>query len=701
MLESGNRMELLAQTSLIVSVLSFALGASILARNVKNRLYVAFFLLTTLICGWGLFFFLEVYRRGGLFYRFHLGFNVWLAPVGLYFMHELLKPRYRVSRFLLVLSFLLATVLTAVLLLGWDRGSWLLQVVYFAPGLVVIQILTFFWREFFSKRSSESGDRSHDSFWIFERRFPIYVGALLVLSLCVMDHVPRMGHWVPSIGNALLGVYLFFLSLAVLRQRFLDLGTLFSRFLVLLTLALTLTGLYSLLYAWIQNRPALFLLNSFVISLLLVSVLGPIERLVQALTRRLLTAEHRRLDTLVKQYEARLMGVADSEAIFEQILEFAEKTVQPIHASLFVLRTEGTHFTRVKKIGDLHNQPEQVMHDHMLLQRVREVALRGAIPVLLDPQLEIEQERSVSRAQKEGLQILREGLHALDSNLLLPLLDRDQLLGFIACQCPEPPNGWGGNWGLLSALHPYFQSAARALHGLEAFSRQKEKERLAALGEMAAGLAHEIRNPLGAIRGAAQLLDSDTSRPESRFAHVIVEEVDRLNRVVTQFLDYSRRDSFVIETVDLVQLIERIIELMRPTLPSGVHLEFSKKGSNFKLQGSPVQLHQLILNLLQNSVQALNRQSQQTTKKIKIELRDSEELQLIVEDNGPGIAKDNLKKLFIPFFTTSPKGTGLGLSICQKIASAHGGHIDVSSELDRFARFTVVFPGRKMLGPSL
>src|SRR6185437_12653070 len=126
---------------------------------------------------------------------------------------------------------------------------------------------------------------------------------------------------------------LFFLSLSILRQRFLDLGVLFSRFLVLLTLALTLTGLYSLLYAWIQDRPALFLLNSFVISLLLVSVLGPIERLVRALTRRMLTAEHRRLDRLVQRYRARLMGVADSEELFKQILEFVDKTVRPERAA--------------------------------------------------------------------------------------------------------------------------------------------------------------------------------------------------------------------------------------------------------------------------------------------------------------------------------------------------------------------------------
>ena len=113
-------------------------------------------------------------------------------------------------------------------------------------------------------------------------------------------------------------------------------------------------------------------------------------------------------------------------------------------------------------------------------------------------------------------------------------------MGFVGFWVPGPPEPWGNNWAILSVVYPYYEQVAATLRSMEIFVRQREKERLAALGEMAAGLAHEIRNPLGAIKGAAQFLDPSTDRPESKFLKVIIEEVDRLNRVVTQFLDYSK-----------------------------------------------------------------------------------------------------------------------------------------------------------------
>src|SRR5206468_3326928 len=169
-----------------------------------------------------------------------------------------------------------------------------------------------------------------------------------------------------------------------------------------------------------------------------------------------------------------------------------------------------------------------------------------------------------------------QGLQALGCNLLFPLFDGKSILGFVTVYAPIPPEPWGSNWGLLSVIYPYYEQVALTLRNMEVFVRQREKERLAALGEMAAGLAHEIRNPLGAIKGAAQFLAPDApagaplsgepaaDKSDRRFLNIIIEEVDRLNRVVTQFLDYSKPPVFEMRDVDLSQLVAKTLDSLRP-----------------------------------------------------------------------------------------------------------------------------------------
>jgi two-component system sensor histidine kinase HydH len=229
---------------------------------------------------------------------------------------------------------------------------------------------------------------------------------------------------------------------------------------------------------------------------------------------------------------------------------------------------------------------------------------------------------------------------------------------------------------------------------MEVFTRQREKERLAVVGEMAAGLAHEIRNPLGAIKGAAQFLDPSSDRPESRFLKIIIEEVDRLNREVTQFLDYSKPFSIEFSTVDLGKLTEQTVEMLKPAIPESIQLEFEVFSQAGLVRASAEQMHQVLINLIQNSQNALfGKEDGRIRVSVTVQNeRHVREAVIAVEDNGKGIKKEHMDKLFIPFFTTSPSGTGLGLSICHKIVEAHQGRIEVMSEEGKFTRFSVIIP---------
>jgi signal transduction histidine kinase len=683
-----------------VAVTSFALGFSVLARNVKNKLFIAFAAICTAVSLWAFFFFFDRIWPEKTFYRWHLVMNVWLAPVGLAFIQVMVRVQDRVSRRLVELSVLAAMALTVALVFHFDSDPWVRQLVYFSPALIVVQTLHLMWIDRRLRRGIKRLPKLPTVG--LGRRNLIYLGGLLVLGTSVMDHVPFMGRVIPAIGNILLTIYFFFISQAISQQRLLNFGALFSRFLVLMAVALTLTGVYSVLVAWIENSPGLFFLNSFIASFLILTLLDPLRRAVGYFTERLLTQKHRRLTHTLREAQRRLTGILDAGSLFQAVLLTVEQTLRPEWAALFVLKSDGTKFRRARITGVepvSSAAPDaaplrEMLANHSLLQYCERLQRRGELPILLDQMLENEIDRSASRVQREFYAGLLQGLKALGSNLLIPLFDSGQILGFVTLYAPSPPEPWGNNWGLLQIVYPYFEQAAHTLRNMEVYAQSREKERLAALGEMAAGLAHEIRNPLGAIKGAAQYLDPSADRPESRFLRVIVEEVDRLNRVVTQFLDYSKPYAVDLRAVDVSSLAEKTLELLKPGLPAGVRLEFAGARAPARAMAAPEQLQQVLINLVQNSVRALDGRPEGRIR-VAVEVDGQgrhREVSMAVEDDGPGIRREHLEKLFIPFFTTSPSGTGLGLSICQKIVEAHRGRIDVSSEEGRYARFTVTLP---------
>jgi signal transduction histidine kinase len=697
-------MDVLGQSSLLVAITSFAIGSAVLARNVRNKLFLMFAILTTVISGWALFFFLAKLYDSEFFYKIHLLMNIWMAPAGLAFIRSMVKMEDRLSRWILGAAIAGASLLSIALGFHYERIPVVLQIVYFFPGMVVLQILQLMWLDLRHQRQGHSPPR----------RNLIYFGGLFVLALSSLDHAPWMGPVMPSVGNLALTVYVFFLSQAVSRQRLLNFGALFSRFLVLLTIAFTLTIVYSIIFAYIEHNTAIFFLNSFIVSFLLLMLLEPIRTMVGYLTRRLLTQKYRRLEETLRQSQRHLVGITDPATFFQSVLNTVELTLQPEWCALYVLRPDGTRYRRVRMVGTVRERDEEraslreILVTHPMLDHCRRTHQKGDLPVLLDQFLQNEIDRSASRKQRDYLSGLIQGLRALHANLLIPLFDQETILGFVVLAVSSPPEPWGNNWGLLPQIYPYFEQAAETMRSLEIFVRQREKERLAALGEMAAGLAHEIRNPLGAIKGAAQFLEPNPgaeTRPESRFLKIIIEETDRLNRVVTQFLDYSKPAALDLRPVELKPLVEKTVDKMRPAIPADITLQLeSELGDgnvtqiNTQIMAQPEQIQQVLINLIQNSVRAIeNRGSSPREKMIRVRVEgggagEFSEAVVSVEDTGHGIKKENLDKLFIPFFTTTPSGTGLGLSISQKIIEAHRGRIEVASEEGRFTRFSVILP---------
>ncbi len=225
---------------------------------------------------------------------------------------------------------------------------------------------------------------------------------------------------------------------------------------------------------------------------------------------------------------------------------------------------------------------------------------------------------------------------------------------------------------------------------LEMEEQLRRSDRLSALGELSAGMAHEIRNPLGSIRGTAEIL-RDAFPPEDRrfeFAEILVKETDRLNNVVKEFLQFARPCTVSLGRFDLSSALDEVIVLARRQIEKGGIEILWQKSPVPKVSGDREQMKQAFLNLILNAAQAMPDGGE---LRICADLGEGA-VELSFCDNGMGIAPDHLKKIFNPFFTTRHEGTGLGLAITHRIVTSTGGRIDVKSEPGQGACFKLSLP---------
>jgi len=207
-----------------------------------------------------------------------------------------------------------------------------------------------------------------------------------------------------------------------------------------------------------------------------------------------------------------------------------------------------------------------------------------------------------------------------------------------------------------------------------------QSERLAALGEMTAGVAHEVRNPLGIISSTAELLRERLARyePANHLAQIIVDEANRLNEKVTEFLDFARPRIPNLRPCDLEAVLNRNLELLQPEIDRlGIDVTRDYHLNGRPLVVDPDLLHQAFLNLLLNAIQAMPAGGHLTVVTLPGPRHQGGEIRF--QDDGEGIDPENLKKILNPFFTTKEKGSGLGLPIVKSIIEAHQGHLQISS----------------------
>jgi len=213
------------------------------------------------------------------------------------------------------------------------------------------------------------------------------------------------------------------------------------------------------------------------------------------------------------------------------------------------------------------------------------------------------------------------------------------------------------------------------------------KERLTALGEMSAGIAHELRNPMAVIAGYLSLL----AKKQDDAGHAVIRDIQTeivgMNRIISDLLTFARPTSLNRTNVNMRQLLESCIETVLQTRSGGIPVGTALDISDVAAMVDEVLMRQALGNLIQNAVEAMP-----DGGTLSVHMQADRDLTIIVGDTGPGIPPEHLKKVFLPFFTTKDQGVGMGLALTHKVVTAHGGRIEVESAAGAGSKFTVTLP---------
>lgn len=690
-------MDIRTQSTLLAAIVGLALGLSMLLRGGRARVLTLYSFFALNVGGYYFAqFFLSLFSPATRFpwlLRIAVGATVILGALvpstALAFFLEFLgvRPRsYRYARPVAILSaFLgLAVGLSPLAEQLWARvgvSVWVFGALSASVSLLLYRI----------RQSDSRIERGRLTY--------LAVGAGASILFAALDFLARRQIPFPTLGPIVSTLYLFFLAQTLLRLRLMDLHELLGKFASQTVLASILAAVFATLTGWVQGKLSLFLFNTAVGAFVIIILLEPLRAKVEERVVAIFFRERFELIRSLTNLKTRMANVIDVGELASLVLDAINETRRVTHVSIYLLAEDRPGY----RLLDHRGPPAVGFLDAAAARGLLHAASSGQKALLLE-NLErriVEMRAQVpegkrSRDELKRVHDARSALTQMKAGISVPLLGNDRVIGFLNLWDERVPEAYASDE--IALILDIAERLATAIENSKLYERMRERDRLAALGEMAAGLAHEIRNPLGAIKGAAQCLEpSRLPGEEGEFLEVIVEEVNRLNGVVTAFLDYARPLKQNFGPTDINEVVTRTIRLIQNEIPPNVQLKLELGEWLNKVEADAEQLKQVLINLVQNAIHAIGTSSGKIyVRTLRPErfsdFRGAETVEVQVSDTGAGIPLDQQLHIFVPFFTTKQKGTGLGLAICQRIVKNHQGTISVQSRVGEGSTFTIRFP---------
>jgi signal transduction histidine kinase len=498
-------------------------------------------------------------------------------------------------------------------------------------------------------------------------------------------------------------VFLFVLAESVTRARLADIYELAGRLLVSTALAFCLAAIFYLFVMVIGGFETMYL-NAVLAAIVFLVLFEPLQTEVETRIHQFFLRERYFLERSVAELRHRLAHVLEIDEMVATLLQGLDGSHRVTTAALYLRDQDGDGFDLVGSFGAAVPKRIESLGVRPLLDRLEQ-----------QPSFSLEEIPREATNSDTAVHAAASALGALHGAIALAVRGEEEgLVALLFVADDRVRDAFTPEEIVL--LETVAAQIGVVVINSRVYSRMKERDRLAALGSMAAGLAHEVKNPLGAIKGAAQLLEevgtAGGDPTANEFVGIILEEVNRLDRVVGSFLDYARPHAGNPIPLDLNAAVKRTVQILSSQITDGgIDLQQELTEPLPRPRMDPEKFRQVLMNLMQNAIQAMDGRGRVTVStgvrrsprarmghdpigqgSRRSLVDDTELVEVSVRDTGPGMSPKVLRNLFVPFFTTKSKGTGLGLAISQSIVQNAGGNIEVHSQPGEGTTFTVVLP---------
>lgn len=497
-----------------------------------------------------------------------------------------------------------------------------------------------------------------------------------------------------------LPVYVFIITYGMLKHRFLDInlmikktfiyGIMYSLSLAIFSAIVILTGQWMISGA-IDQRVIILSMLAVVI---IVSIVKPLDNILTGLTDKFLFRKKYEYHRILKEASSGMIRIRQLDKLLKLIVGVIFKHVRITNAAVFLLDKQANAYIVKASRGKPKISGEYLKMTHYnplvkYLQHAKKTV------VCDEPKIPIKHNSGSMLAKAI------EEMRKLNASLIIPCFIKDRLIGFLLLG--EKLSGEVYSQEDLNLFNTLSMQAGLAIENAEAYeelSRTKDKlfeaEKFASIGRLAGGIAHEIKNPLVAIKTFTEYLNKkfDDAEFRNKFQNIVGSEVDRINHIVEQLVTYSHPKHLVLKNINAALVINETLALIEDEAKKkSIRIRHCYSSSpNATCQVDPEQLKQVLLNIFLNGIQAMENNNGKTKELNISTTRENDSLIITVSDTGKGISSEYLPLIFDPFFTTRETGFGLGLAIVKSIVENHKGKIFVTSELDKGTNFTLSFP---------
>ncbi len=685
-------MDLRTRTSLFCGALALAIAVSMLLRRRPRRAQWFFAAFSADIGLWYLAQWLYLVQLSPIWAHFTAVLVV-LMPQFAVHLFEALFPRagarQTLPRVAGVLFFpMLLLVLSPEHTAGWVRGA----VILYVFGLLAAGLWSL-WR-----RGENSGSRSTQK----RVRFVVACGALAA-AFSLADFLWFVGVPLPPVGAVLSIVFLFVLAESLIRERLVDLYEMAALAVVSTALAFSLGGIFYVFVQLLGQFQTMYL-NAVLGGIVMLVLFEPLRDKITAYLHRALFLERADLERAVDRARHELTHVLQVDRMMHVVVDSLADSRRATAAALYLYHPLAVDLELGLSFGVKPPEGIPLAGIRALTERLERVPSLGLEEVERD--LNEGRRHAASDALLGDEQLLREAelFGPYQRGVIVALRARGgELLGILAVLDERVSDAFSADDRTLLEL--LARQISVVVENSQRYLQMQTQARLAALGQMAAGLAHEVKNPLSAIKGAAQLLGEPTpgqapDEASSEFLGIILEEVERLDRVVCSVLNYARPSHGDPGVINVNAVVDQTLRLLASDRDGGCEYSTQFESDLPSVRADAEQLRQVLLNLIRNAGQAMGgRGTISIATRIRRAKSSDRSVEIAVTDQGPGIPPEVRAHLFVPFFTTRAQGTGLGLAISERIVQEMGGRIEVLTAVGVGSTFSVQLP--PALDPAL